>query len=206
MPSSCPGLTQDFLLKLPKQDSKIVATMSITNKCWAKSISACSDKMSQEHIISKCLFDEEVIIKGFDWCKDKEIKIGLGRFTSKCLCTKHNHELSSLDEYAGNIWDNLGNFFTIRNKRESLIKSGQVLQLYNFTIDARLMERWILKCLCNLLFVNKEHVIPENLVKIIFGVSKIPKNVGAGVVVAKGESLHFIKREKIFFSISIWVT
>ncbi|WP_157726485.1 hypothetical protein [Imhoffiella purpurea] len=67
--------------------------------CWASEYSSCDGKISREHYISKSVFEQPFIyVSGFDWCKDKEKKIGLSNLTAKILCERHNNSLSFVDQ------------------------------------------------------------------------------------------------------------
>lgn len=46
------------------------------SECWANSLGNCSGKMSREHLITKGTFiDDEILVHGFDWCRDAPVKI-----------------------------------------------------------------------------------------------------------------------------------
>lgn len=69
--------------------------------CWAESLGTCSGKQSGEHYFSKSLFPGDAIkVCGFPWCKDQEMAIGMDSAVAKILCTKHNADLSPLDNEA----------------------------------------------------------------------------------------------------------
>jgi len=72
-------------------------------RCWAAFRGDCSKHQSKEHYVSKGLFKDSITIKGLPWCKDDETTIGISSFTSKILCSKHNHELSEADKEAQNF-------------------------------------------------------------------------------------------------------
>lgn len=121
------------------------------NDCWAKGRGGCAQGISREHLISKGLFDEPyVYVKGFSWCKDKEVKIGLGSLTSKILCGAHNSQLSPVDMEGirlGRFFDSLGaNVDAVSPERK----------IHRF--DGHLLERWLLKTAINTSFGGGEHI------------------------------------------------
>ena len=126
-------------------------------KCWASSYSDCDGKLSREHLISKSLFlTNEINVKGYPWCKDEEITIGLSNLTSKILCQKHNKLLSNIDEAgatAFRIFREVRNLSNVRSKirpRRWNIKRHR--------IDGYNLERWFLKTLINLSY-HREHYL-----------------------------------------------
>src|SRR5260370_40531159 len=71
------------------------------NDCWAACLGDCSDKISREHIITAGLFlDDKLTVQGLPWCRDMPKEIGLAALTKKNLCTKHNSDLSVIDDAA----------------------------------------------------------------------------------------------------------
>jgi len=39
--------------------------------CWASCLGDCAEGMSDEHLISECLFPSvDIFVQGYSWCKD----------------------------------------------------------------------------------------------------------------------------------------
>ena len=161
-------------------------------KCWAEHYSRCSDDISGEHIVSKCLFSNYVTVIGFNWCKDQEKQIGINSMVANCLCSKHNSELSELDIAAFDVWNVLREFCRLNNVREPRKKKR-----WNKAViksDATKFERWCFKTAVNILSSGSYMTVsdwnpPEHLVRFIFGKEKLPQGCGIGSYAAAGDEI-----------------
>jgi len=68
-------------------------------ECWAAFMGDC-DELSREHYFSHGLLPEIVSVEGPSWANGKTLKLSRKSLTAKCLCKKHNSELSILDKGA----------------------------------------------------------------------------------------------------------
>lgn len=70
-------------------------------KCWAKSVSDCCSTQSREHYITKGLFDNKMLyVNNAPFLDGKSLEISKASLTKKCLCKKHNEQLSIYDDEA----------------------------------------------------------------------------------------------------------
>jgi hypothetical protein len=161
--------------------------------CWAACLGDCSEKYSREHIISSCILPEKLTIKGFSWCVTTK-EIFNNDLRSYCLCQYHNKRLSDLDNSAKDfvlVFQEIDRQLKYRSKQNIDNLPNEVI-----TINALKFERWCLKILCNILYVDKKWTPPKDLVEIVFGMSKIPPKCGLGFVynigesIAKGDDFH----------------
>ena len=91
---------------------------SVINGCWAAALGNCGGGISNEHLVSECLFkDQSVFVHGLDWCLDKSKQVRIERLTAKILCKDHNSALSSLDAAAGNGFDLIRDAAKLSNDR-----------------------------------------------------------------------------------------
>ena len=89
--------------------------------CWANILHDCNGGISREHIVSKSLFiSSQIDVKGFSWCKEQSKLVCLANLTKKCLCKKHNSNLSPLDLAAAHA------FATLRKQTRLLMKERGV--------------------------------------------------------------------------------
>jgi hypothetical protein len=175
------------------------------DRCWASSISECDGKLSREHLISKSLFLTNVItVKGYPWCKDEEITIGLPNLTSKVLCQKHNKLLSEVDKLGATAFSILRDISKLSNIR-SKIKPRR-WNIKRNRINGFILERWFLKTLINISYSGKDAIginnndssyVPIELIEICYGLKQFTEKEGLYVAGFKGQeifshdSVHF---------------
>jgi hypothetical protein len=166
--------------------------------CWASILNDCCLTVSKEHLISASLFAKSntVFVQGFHWCKDEQMEVGLSSLTSKILCKHHNNSLSNTDSAAGYAFNN---FETIAKRISEDAKSNKRFKNEYSSINALLLERWLLKTLINVCYKGKHLIgdgklagIPdEKLVKICFGRSKFSGHAGMYVTAGVGDVVGF---------------
>ena len=123
--------------------------------CWADSLGDCCDVQSREHYVTKGLFDGDSLkLKGLPFCKVDEITIGLASASSKILCKTHNERLSTLDNEAIRTFDCIRQIFLLQAKQKAL--SPRIWKVQTWKVNGRLLERWFLKTLINLVQVQSQ--------------------------------------------------
>jgi hypothetical protein len=137
--------------------------------------------MSREHIISASQFDEgSITMHGLPWCKEPR-KIGLASLVSKNLCRDHNTALSPVDEEARKLKHALKTVF-----------HSPTLPL-RLQLDARLVERWLLKTTINLALQEPDSGldVAAVLVRYAFGLDVPPQGQGFFLVAEVGEQIGY---------------
>jgi hypothetical protein len=168
------------------------------NVCWAECLGGCSEKISREHPISRSLFlGNEVTVHGFPWCKTVPVKIGLQSFTTKILCTKHNSDLSDLDDIGADAFKDLREMTRLSNVRSK--PKHQIWTVKRYRIDGPGLERWFLKTSINLAFggpyrIGKDSAVvgqpSRRLVEIAFGLTQFQGGAGLYTVVNVGGQIQ----------------
>lgn len=116
--------------------------------CWAAPLGGCSPKITGEHIISECLFDEkEIMVQGLPWCLDQPKSIGKANLTRNILCKAHNSALSELDSAALDAFNVFRESTKLSSARLGI--RARSLSLRKFVINGPLLERWFLKTFIN---------------------------------------------------------
>jgi hypothetical protein len=173
--------------------------------CWASCLGECSSELSREHLVSQSLFvGNEVTVQGFAWCKDEPKKIGLSNLTSKILCTRHNSQLSQVDDAGANAFRSIREMVRLSKIREKI--KNKIWRVIKYEIDGRNLERWFLKTLINL-SSNEEFPIgrdsrvfgrpSERLVRIAYGQEAFSGRSGLFSIVHQGmkldstDTIHF---------------
>lgn len=135
-------------------------------RCYLKHLGDCSEILSAEHIISANLLrrmskdGRTIKMDGLRWQKlGEQNRIGINSLVSKCLCDKHNSELSPLDAEAGKFFAWLHELGSV----ESKLPNGM-------SINGRLVERWMLKSMVAYLESDKSgtsHIVSPKLLNLI---------------------------------------
>jgi len=123
--------------------------------CWASSLGDCCDIQSREHYVTKGLFKgTSVTLKGLPFCKVDELTVGLASAASKMLCKTHNERLSLLDDEAVRMFECVREVFLLQEKQKAL--APRVWKVQTWKVNGRLLERWFLKTLVNLVQVQSQ--------------------------------------------------
>jgi len=168
------------------------------DKCWANILNNCDGGISREHIVSKSLFtSSEVDVMGFPWCKEDTKRVGIEAITRKCLCRKHNSELTNLDAAASHAFDVLRQQTKLSNDRAK--EPDKKFKKVIFSINATALEKWLLKSLINFSY-NSEYYIgheskekgrpSDHLVNAVFGIEKFKENNGMRVAYKQGGAIN----------------
>lgn len=175
-------------------------------KCWAECMGGCSSIQSREHYITKGLFSGKAVkLKGLPWCKFEEKTVGLAAASSKMLCKTHNEQLSNLDDSAIQAFESFRQIFALHDRQYALPPQSYLLRTWK--IDGRLLERWFLKTLVNLVQVQSQVMRwpngttdrspPLDVVEAAYGIVPIVSPLGLhaaagiGQQVTSGEHIHF---------------
>ena len=147
--------------------------------CWAAVLNNCSGGVSREHIISASQFaSNSITVVGLRWCPERK-RIGLGSLTAKNLCRHHNSELSPADGEAARF----------KRLLDAIHSPGPLP--FRVSVDARLVEQWLLKTTINLALQEPDSgldVTPE-LVRRAFRVDPTPPGQGLFLVLEEGEQV-----------------
>jgi len=164
--------------------------------CWAACLGGCSDKMSGEHLVSKSLFmDEKVMVQGFSWCPEPKL-IGIKSLTANILCTKHNSDLSHVDDGGAAAFDAFRQMMRISNIRKGM--KGRITNVVRHECDGPLLERWLLKTLINISYDGEKPIgegasvgnPTDQLVRIAYGLEPFPLGAGLSMIVRVGMRLN----------------
>lgn len=135
--------------KLKRSDS---VTEFSNQRCYANMLNDCSEKLSDEHYLSKSILEQlsgdgwSVEVEGLAWqAKDIKKKVAVSALVSKILCEKHNQALSGLDSIAQHFFKTItqGYVDTVQGTDTS-----HDISLFN----GHDIERWMLKTLIGLCY------------------------------------------------------
>jgi hypothetical protein len=182
-----------------------MTTKNAVEGCWAACLGDCEGGLSGEHTISKCLFSAEAVkVRGFHWCLDEPITVGLSSLTRNILCKKHNSDLSDVDAYSKTALNTLADSMALAVRRNELRQNHWTIKRYE--IDGRLFERWFVKTLVNVAFGGRYGIgrgaqiagIPsDNLVRIAFGQQSFHGHAGLYALARNGENISLQEGIKI---------
>jgi hypothetical protein len=124
------------------------------SECWAKCLGDCKGKITAEHIVTEGLWtSNEVGVFGLPWCREKHVFIGVKNLTKNMLCDRHNSTLSPVDEGGITAFDTFRQTSKVHVQRYANIESGfrtGRLDVYTYTFNGPLFERWLLKTMINM--------------------------------------------------------
>ena len=87
--------------------------------------------MSQEHLVSECLFEGDIKVMGLPWCKNVAKRIRIETLTDNILCRHHNSALSEVDNAAKHTLDTLAEAMDLYERRKNHnhpTMDGQILR------------------------------------------------------------------------------
>jgi hypothetical protein len=169
--------------------------------CWAAPLGNCADKITREHVVSKCLFETDtVMVQGFNWCLNEPKQIGLANLVGRILCKRHNEGLSDLDAAALNAFKVFREGIRLNQVRGRL-KKPICWNVKRLEINGPLLERWFLKTLINLSIGGAWPIgsgvkgrPSKELVEIAFGKRQFESGAGLYVAGRPGEKIDSMDR------------
>lgn len=121
----------------------------LKQRCYARSLNGCSDVMSQEHVLSDSITDDNFKI----YFKDSlGKKIDTKAIKLRYLCSHHNSALSSIDTEAIRFFNAL-RYITnpeIKIQNNTQFSFSRSLDSYDCEINGVLLEKWFAKTFLNL--------------------------------------------------------
>jgi len=173
-----------------------------TANCWASSLGDCATKLTREHVVSQCLFEtDQIMVQGFNWCRDEPKCIGLSNLVAKILCKHHNSSLSNLDETALNAFNVFREAIRLNQVREKLKRPPTSWNVKRMAIDGPRLERWFLKTLINLTFggewaigAGSNGAPSRELVEVAFGKRRFQHGAGLYLAGRAGEQIDSMDR------------
>lgn len=165
--------------------------------CWANVDDECEGPLSGEHPLSKCLFDDQVTVQGFDWCLEP-ITIGIGRLVSKHFCRGHNSRLSELDAEAQSFRMAISWF----DETCLAAGNGEIPQGASKVrvIDGRKLERWCCKAALGCAIMSGHSTVPlaEELLPFLVGQKRFNRHPwGISFLSAQGMKIHTAQHYEI---------
>ncbi len=176
--------------------------------CWAKCLGDCKGNITGEHIITEKIWQgNEIGVFGFSWCREKHQFIGVANFTKNMLCERHNSTLSPVDQGGIAAFDTFRKVSNVdeqrRANREAGFRSGR-LDLFTYSLDGPLLERWFLKTLINMETAGDQNLAigpyldepqpTRELVEVVYGKRSLTGNAGLYVVTTLGQTVNMQER------------
>lgn len=161
-------------------------------KCYARSDSNCSTKISREHFISETLLrqiqlNNRAKVAGLKWQEPERFRtILLSSMVSRVLCERHNHALSPLDEVMGRFSETIGEF------DRTLGPSALNLASECRSFSGSDIERWMVKCVMGLSASgNLRHSgLKAECVDLLYGRMEWPENWGLYFQSTAGQPIY----------------
>lgn len=172
--------------------------MSNKSSCWAAALGDCQGRISQEHYISRAMWDTDVIdVIGFSWCKDEPKQVPVARLTAGVLCEHHNQTLSEVDAAGAFIFQTFKKAEKLWEERSKSPHVEWAKSLFN--INGWMLERWLAKAMMGILRAGfrqqedrqEEHTI-NALVRCAFGLEKLKEPHGLYMPAEIGDDVDLI--------------
>jgi hypothetical protein len=147
----------------------------------------------------------KVLVEGFPWCAKSPIEIGIGSLTAKILCTKHNNDLSPIDQEGAKAFSTIQEINRVLNIRRAM--KPHAWKIVRHRISGTALERWCLKTLINICCdrefpIGSETEIPgrpsERLIRIAYG--EAPFDDRAGLYLAAHLGMRFRLDDSVSFA------
>lgn len=165
--------------------------------CWASCLGDCAEGMSDEHLISECLFPSgDIFVQGYSWCKDKPKAFRVERLVKRILCRSHNGRLSSMEAAAKRSVQTLMEAFDLFMTRDALRQRRWSIK--RFDVDMLMLERLFVKTLINLNHVRGWQVGDDpthpqtptrELVEVAFGLRRFTDAKGLYIPAKAGDNV-----------------
>lgn len=122
------------------------------SRCWAEALGGCADEMSKDHPVSAQLLPGGAIVEGFPWLGGKAKAVGVNSLGVRCLCRRHNSDLSVLDDVAGKLSQDLDALLRVSDARRRTAKHPpKSWSPHSWEEDGVAVERWCAKLMCTTL-------------------------------------------------------
>lgn len=161
------------------------------SQCWANCLGDCSGGMSQEHLVSECLFEGKINVMGLPWCKDSPKQMRIETLTDNILCRCHNTALSKVDSAAKQTLDTIAEAADLFDRRSQIPSRSWTIKY--FETDMWLLERWCLKTLMNIRMNSQPdyQIVGEwdQLVRVAFGLEMFTPPKGLYMMAMKGHNI-----------------
>lgn len=174
--------------------------MSALERCWAKGVSECGERISGEHDFTRRVFpDVNVTVQATSPTPEGQRDPHSEQLVAEGLCRRHEAELSSLDDGLLDLVNSIREIERLRGVRSKTPKNWPAHRL---TVDGVAVERCVLKMVMNHAVAQKRALNdwqpPDWLARVIVGTESLKPGCGLGVVVRVGDSI--IDRERIGFT------
>lgn len=159
-------------------------------RCYARALGGCSDRISGEHYFSRTILQDfsSIRVSGPKWIREGETRqVGLSSLVAKILCQHHNSCLGSLDSEGGRFFAALRDFdaglhdHPLHSASEAIFAGEDI-------------ERWLLKCLCGLLasgsLRTSLHELPYHWMELLFLGTQWPDDAGLYFTFREGRRFH----------------
>jgi len=166
-------------------------------QCYAACLGDCSEKISQEHTISACLYPNQfIVVQGLPWCREVPKNVRIESLTQPILCKKHNEELGKNVDWASeHSRDTLGRAFDLQSVRQKVLSRRWTIKY--FETDMSLLERWCLKTLINVNHQSGWRYLddaapdspPNELVEVAFGRRRFKDHKGLYAIAQNGSQI-----------------
>jgi hypothetical protein len=159
-------------------------------------VSKCCGTQSREHYITKGLFSgKQVYINGAPFLGGGSKEIAKAKLTKKCLCSKHNSQLSHLDNEAIKFGKSLKYALELSLQRRQAKKKR--FSIHREFIDQDIFCKWFIKTYIGLVdFFKKPSLIDsDSLAMLVFSDKSIKRNVELSVAMEVGED--FVIKEVV---------
>ena len=112
-----------------------------TGGCWASILGGCAGGITGEHVVSECLFEKTVRLRGLNWCANEFRTVGVKSLVANCLCGHHNSSLSPCDTEAKRFQEAIR---WLASDFDPLAPFNDTRRLSGF-----LFAKWLAKTACN---------------------------------------------------------
>jgi hypothetical protein len=172
---------------------------STTRRCWAAEVSPCNGALSREHFVSRALFRGEYFDTSENGGTVQRSGVPLDGLVVRCLCERHNNDLSPLDVAAGD-------FFNCVHELERLRGAWShykgPLAPERFAISGVKLQQWAFKTAASTWCRLQKHLgspPPAALARLALGVDQVQGRMGLALLGRVGDPIHVEERVTVQF-------
>lgn len=173
-----------------------------TRRCWAAEVSPCKGPLSREHFVSRAIFRGAHFDTSEHGGTVQRSGVPLDGLVVRCLCERHNNDLSPLDTTAGDFFNCL---HELERLRDVWANYRGPLAPERFVISGVQLQQWAFKTAASTWCRLQRQLgapPPATLARLALGVEQVQGRMGLALLGHVGDPVHVEERVTMQFGMS----